>query len=822
MSETENVNDISEYRRTSHEVEEKMADVASDEHALKKEFGDDEDAKKMQYDPRDSGQRFVDFYQDRAAALREALSNGETACIDAAEHMLIEDGYPEDEIPEDIFELFEVAQERVDYEPLIEIVYNESEDGPRLIINDNGIGISPRRYNVLRNVGYSTSHMEGNRGDGFGIGYLSLFQLVGTNGSFRMYTRSRETDDSYSTANFLANFEYLDAKPENYGTRFEFPEFSERAKGIDVHSKVEEFSQGMRVPVLYRHFDEDGQETQFSDDYLPHNMEDEYPDDAVLITVEDEYFKAICSPESPDGRGYVTYNVSFPIQRNEPGFGTNSRLNAPWKWDFRSKREDGPVVRGPNEGLIPISKNNYDKLDDEEEKERHVPRTELTDDDIVMPAPTSNRDAFEDGYDEFWRYVSNLLHEEWERKAKEILEDVDSFDDFMSRDEQEQNTIFRAYREFGAGKSADADAIEGRIDNTLGADVDGEAFARISHLSKKVNVLSRTASRALKSNCHGLEIKKILQRDGDVFIGQTLSDKKAALAFELDDENTVVQCSTDKYDEYQDLFGWRLLKELPTRNLSEKFDDLSDDFIEKYEGTTDSSNNRNQQTLDPTTRRIELTGCSGQKKRAGTVKEELEDGGIYCHGKTKENLVIYDTNNETANPALTNDNTLVAEVPRYVYQYLIDCDNVYTEDEMKEKHNSYMVDGKEISEYSDDHAFVFLSEKLREWVDDYDTLTEYMQCDVEEVTVLERGEENNFTFADIDAHLVRSKSVSLNVYAKKLTEWDARIVLEEELPDVDLSSPEAKRMFGRYPKQIDETFLNVVETVKAAGGIQQA
>jgi hypothetical protein len=450
--------ELRKYRSTSG-TETKTADVPNDGHDLKEVIGDDEKAKERVYDPALAGERFVNFYQDTAAGLREFLSNAETACIDRCEAALEEAGY---EVPDKVAEKIQKAKEKTGYEPVIEVTYNRDPNATTLVIEDNGIGISRERYQVLQRVGYSTSHDDGGSAGQFGIGFLAGFLLCGVHEGFDLITHSFDDGAKYHTVEFLNNFEYGSGKQkQSYGTRFEFNTFCHDAKeNINVPNAVQRFAEGMRVPVIYTDYDGNGKETSRSDDYLPRNIEDDYPDDAMVITYEDEFVKAVMSPESSNTRGKTTYNVIMDIRRNVDTYKT--KCGAPWEWDVRVKTEDGSIVHVPEDAELPDSVNSPDELTGlapvknqkyhgltEHQKEDAIKLSEVPDGTITAPRPASSRDSFKSGNDDFWKYVGQKLGEQWQKEAAEMLDGLDTFDDYVSLDAGDKSLVNRAYSDYG-------------------------------------------------------------------------------------------------------------------------------------------------------------------------------------------------------------------------------------------------------------------------------------------------------------------------------------------------------------------------------------
>jgi len=851
MSQTES--DLEKYRGTAGS-EVKTADVASDDHALKSVIGDEEGSQERIYDPTMAGERFVQFYDDSAAAIREYLSNAETACIRRAEHELSEAGISEDEIPGEVSGVLDMAKEEAGYEPLIEVTYNRKSDETRLIIEDNGIGISTEEYQVVQRVGYSTSHDEGSRLGNFGMGWLSGFQLTSVNGMFKMSTKSRLTDEAYSTAEYVANFEMLDQSPDEYGTRFEFPSFGEAAKNIDIPSKVSEFADGMTIPVLYRDFDASGQETHRSDDFLATRMEDDYADDSMVIMFENEYFKAVMSPDSKEnGRGTHTFNISMPIRRNTDSFGSNNKFNAKWTWDFRGKKEDGPIVHCPSDpslvGLVPKEDTTYDGLL-EDFQEKCVPMSRVPDDAVSMPEPASSRDSFKSGNDDFWKYVSTKLQEEWADVAKERFVELDSWQDFKDMERDEKEALFRAYSEFGPKYSdAEPETIQDELEDNLGVTIDKDLGMRLHESQSKVQVVSRGSNRAhTKGAAHGKQIWKVIDEAPDgVYMGVSVSQKKADIVWGLGDTHVVRVDSTDEYDEYSADWGWEKMKSLPSRKLAEKLPELSQDIIDRYDGVDASSSNNTRSSKstggngqDPDTYRAKVRVGSNSRKYFTTWKvdnlvEKLEDGDSFSTGRYScKYLIIKDDDTsarQTASAASRRENIAATRVPKYVYQYLATIDNVYESKQelyddlagvdvtlsdnttmgLQELPSTDMLlsVGQETQDYFEDRVEDFV-EILGYDPDDYDRFTFIDASDLDDSWEVQTDAKviktsGSHSFEDFEDYTYKSESFG-------------DFKFEDRIGDMDKDSDEFEALFGyRYGEASGSTKETLIDIAQKAG-----
>jgi hypothetical protein len=851
MSKTES--DLEEYRGTAG-AEVKTADVASESHALRSIVDGDGGTKERIYDAQQAGERFVNFYDDAAAAIREYLSNSETACIRRARYELIDAGFSEDEIPSEVSEILDLAKEECDYEPLIEVTYNRKADATRFIIEDNGIGISTEEYQVVQRIGYSTSHQQGNRLGNFGIGWMSGFQLTSVNGMFKMSTKSRLTDEAYSTAEYVANFEMLDGEPDEYGTRFEFPGFGEAAKEIDIPSKVQEYAEGMTIPVLYRDFDHDGQETHRSDDYLATRMEDDYADDSLVVIYEDEYFKAVMSPDRKEsGRGTTTYNISMPIRRNTDAFGSN-KFNAPWKWDFRAKQENGPIVSCPSDeslvGMVPKENTKYDRLMPELQ-EKCVPMSEVPDDAISMPEPASSRDSFMGGHDDFWKYVSTKLNDEWRDVAKERFESLDSWDDFLSMERDEKHGLFRAYSQFGPSYTdAEPDTIQETLEDELGVTLDTDLCEKLHKSQSKVSVVARGSSRAhTKGATTSKQIWKVIDEAPDgIYMGKTISQKKAEIVWGLGETHIVRLSSSESYNEYEDDWGWDKAKDLPHTNLKEKLPELDDDVAEKFENVSDSQSNNTSRSStggngqDPTTYRGKTRVGSGSSKYFTTWKldnlvEKLEDDDPFSAGKwTCDKLTILPDSKSAelvASKAYRSRDVAAMRLPKYAYQYMVGKDNVYESmDEIRAEMEGVEIelsDGTEMDIRdipSTDCILVTPSKYQSEFEgreDDLVELLDYDSSDFERYTWAKAEDFNGAWEASTDATVIAISGYlgtfnDFNDYNVKRSNF-REIKMKDHLgKDVDQHSDEFEALFGyRYGEATGSTLDTLLEVAERAG-----
>ena len=847
MSKSDSQSDEMEQYKTTAGVAKREADLVGD-HPLKHKFGDDKERK---YDAEQAGARFVDMYDDPAAAIRESLHNAETACINRAEEMLEDAGL---DVPSDVLDILNKAEAELGYEAQIEVTYNEHPNATTLIIEDNGVGITPQRYDILRSIGYSENHMSGNRGGQFGIGYMSHFLLCGVNGSFRLKTNPYGDYEAYSTAEYLANFEYLPDEKESTGTRFEFATLAGAAQNIDVADAVQRYSDGMQVTVLYRDFDEKGQETGKSDEFLPTFIEDYYPDNELVVSFENEYFKAVMSPESKEiDDGIITYNVTMPIKRNTdgPSYKTNQSYNASWKWDFRGKREDGPIVQCKSdpsiEGLVPIDDTKYQTLQPRQQ-ESHIPMSSVPDDAVRMPKPASSRDSYMSGHDDFWKHVSTKLEDEWASVAATRFEELNSWQDFVDLDDKA--ALMRAYNNFiGYHDDPDASDLQDKIEDTFDTVVPEDVCSQLHRMQSSVNVLKEGHSAPhTKGAQRSKKMWKLVDEYGDnVYVGKSVSKKKAEIVWGLD--AAFVRTEDTDYGKYADL-GWEPAKELPNRKLLSKLPNLDPDVADKWENksmsSSSSGSSSGRSSRDPSTKRIKIR--HGKRRRSkwtqktvSDVVDALENNEPFWtkYGAEFRYLVIMDqtkdsvTASKVAREAHRNKGIAATKVPKYVFKHLKDKPNVYGNKQAAIEDNK----GTTLEiDFSDENAIggsgdveIDSTDLTDEWLFllvgnntmtsfDTDKVAERLGYDVTDYKYVVMTDQN--VFADhwgdnIGADVVKTSGgvvpPSFDDYENVLKGFDT-LQREIALDGVDESHEHFDFLFGHYPSGTElEEALEVAE-----------
>lgn len=579
-------------------------------------FGGDEDDEnfiKFQFEAETVFKRLADdIYESPAAGIREPLTNSVTAIFRA-----VSEGY--------------IDRNRGTIEITLE---EDSEGGWSLIIRDNGIGISEAEIKqVLSVIGRSTSRDIDELAGQFGMGFLSMYKLTGTDGGFIMHTRSRRTDELTSgvwksggfsrSPNGLGHRELGEGE---YGTKFVIP-LRDTISDDDIRDWVEAYAEFSRVPVIYREFDANGSEV-FNEDYGDKRLEDSIDPnhEYEYVVYEDEYFRAVSAKNS---HNRTTLLLDVPINRQ-----VRYIDSAPWKRSVmvRLKTENPIVVEGPNEGLRPVSEPEYREMDEERQK-RYIPESRLHNDDIVLPGPIGTRDTLAPAED-FWQYVGNKLTEVYKEKATDIFEKLDTPDDIADLTEPEADFLIN--EAIPRQDDYDYDEFKRNLRVTYDTVPNDEVTRALSLMNQRVSVAPREATNiSRKKNRREYPVVRVMvqsqwgefgsddRRDGDVYMGVSLNDWKTEAAHKAHPKNVVLAVDgTEWYDIFGDVFGWKKLKDIRKSNLDEL--GLSEDEQEEVLSIKGGSTETVTKNLDGEKVKIHMDDESRHLKLS-KLKEGLEN-----------------------------------------------------------------------------------------------------------------------------------------------------------------------------------------------------
>ena len=610
-----------------------------------------------------------DIYKSDEAGVREPLTNAVTAVRKAVENYDLD--------PD---------------EAAVHIQFQKSPTGNQLIIRDNGIGITEQKLQkVVAVIGRSTVRDRGDMAGQFGMGFLAVFRLVGTDGGFVMHTHSRKDGAEPISGVWKSGGFARDTEGElpgrmgddEYGTKFEFM-LNDDIDPDDVREWVEKYAEWARCPVIYQEFEDQSQ--VFNEDYGRKQFTDDYDEPGLSVTVENEFFEATAA-EDADGK---TILLDVPIERN-----AEKTIRKPWKVDIRFKNENSVVVDGPHEGLMPVADAEYTEMPPERQQ-YYVSEDDLTNDDVVMPGPTGTRDSLAED-EAFWVWLKDRLQTAYAEKARRIYAEVDTFDDLFNLSIEDYKFACHAVGYLFEGSS---DPVRDRIQEYTGRTYNHKFCERDSHLTDSVEHAPR-GKRGIdkKSNRDKVNVAEVLERtrvgdaDGDVFMGVKLNQQKCKVVWEDADDNEVVHVEgTEDYEVYETLYGWKRLRDVRGSTIDEF--DISDDLRQQFQ--TDDGKTRSA-SLPAEERELTIhfgrRNHSCKKNRVETIRKKFEqaaeaDRRPSFGRKNPETLILFpphkDENVSDYYP-LANGHVGVATCQKSVWEYLKDTPGIMTLDQYKER-----------------------------------------------------------------------------------------------------------------------------------------
>lgn len=634
--------------QTIHEVDDTKVEIGEDNEFIEFEMEAEAVFKRLARD----------IYDREEAGIREPITNSSTAVLRAIEEH--------------------------DLTPREGVIQIEQRAGT-LIIQDNGIGITDAELReVLSVIGRSMNRDREDLSGQFGMGFLSLWMLTGLDGGFIMSTRSRETDELITGVWKSGGFSRVDPEKfeesldENqYGTRLSINLKDSISRG-DIRNWVSKYAEWCRVPVSYREFDRNGTEV-FNEDYGNKKLGEDIPNKSPRVTLENEYFRAVSSEEC----GGKTILLDVPVERNA------YISDAPFSdVDIRMKVESGIVVDGPNEGKIPISENEFRKLDGERQG-KHVPWKRVTEDDVVMPGPTGTRDRL-DSSSKFWNWLSNKLQEIYNEKPKEYFKNISTTEDLLSIDKEKLFYIAYFVRNISLSFHPTPSEIENELKSNYNIDVTTELSETLHAFTEDIKYFPPDTDPSKNSNGRTVYPEEVIwkskgdDRDGDIFMGVSLNKKKSEIVWEDNENNSIV--SLDESDQYSlfEKLGWKKLKEIGESNIDEF--DISEETKEEFLG---ENTERVSSVKRPQDRTLLLhfskRSRDNQRVKAGTLKSEFKrlnqsekEFPPRIPGNPKK-LILFPTNldeNLTDYYWLTNQTTAIATCSVSVSEYLSEVENI--------------------------------------------------------------------------------------------------------------------------------------------------
>jgi len=581
-------------------------DIASDDHPLVDYAGQDAIKTDIQ-----GGGEFVseEIYEDDSKFVREFLQNQESAVIRDCKMKVqqsdeYEDGWLKQiiwinaetgeavektdevdadtialDIPRPIDEVIEAARS-LGYDPTIE--WDVYRDERKIVTKDNGIGMTPKEFWEAFKAPFSSgSGVDGETGGKFGIGSNTVEKVHGAEGAALVMTRSDRPGnyEGYQAYSYRGGATATPGDVEDgfTGTIFEIP-VCDDFNLTNLQDHIEQYTDKLSIPVLYR--EHNAGSTPIEEEYPATNFVESFDQTPVVIDRPGEFTAVagpdVCprttysEPDSPD-----TYLVSMKIDRN-----TRASLSTLWDVVIQIHDEQGRIVMGPHRGFYAHKGSVY-------ETGQTVNKiAEVHEDDIVLPVPTGDRDRLKktDTAKEFFYFVGDLVTKEAHRGTAETVAKMkqaanvgnhvgvalDSHDEWKlfkrlvnkhgPHDPENRRRKFRSYMN-------DVDVFP---------DMDDDTLNKIHSLFKTVELCDKGAGRSSQKRsrtekCFGEILSKY---DSDNIFMAASTGGKFSTRFKVientDSDNTVVVINgASRYERYQEEFGFRILKEVPTTHADD-------------------------------------------------------------------------------------------------------------------------------------------------------------------------------------------------------------------------------------------------------------
>lgn len=611
------------------------------------------------------------LYQSLSASVREAIGNSVTAVQDAVDMGALDS-------LEDGLITFELIEE---------------ESTHKLVIRDNGIGVTEQKRQELSTVGVTgAGDVNPERIGKFGMGFFALWLILDNeDGLFMMHTNPRHEDEERVSGIWTRDTFIIPEKdlhggfaPDEYGTEFELylkPEVS----ADDIKDWIETFSNRTRVPVVVRERTHSGVN------------EEEYPPKSILDKYEEiengenpqNYYQASSSIHNTNGI-QESESLEYVVIENEYFRAVNSNLtnrtevicidipvNTPtsnWKGIFdsyncieiRLKVETPVVVDGPNEGKFIVKPSDADG-------EKFVTEKQLTDNDVVLPAPTATRDTLR-LRDSFVEWLQERFYEN-HYSSRTVIQQTDTFEDFMQLSRDEKEEFRQSIKEVAGNLSTYHRLSMSQVKQRLCTDFEREFEEKIKQLFiERVSVAPEGHEGvSRKSNRKDKRLYVILheahENNAEVLVGSRISQEKAEFAWDAERDHIV--CRTGKPNKLVNKFGCRHLRTLDFET------DLRMDEETRNEYLSDS---KTEEKLT-----VHIDSYSRTLKRTvSTLKEELEsDEQLEIDGISVRKLILFRRGNTSVskNRGLVSENIATASVSEEGYEELKHFDVVISGEE---------------------------------------------------------------------------------------------------------------------------------------------
>lgn len=568
-----------------------------------------------------------DIYETDGAGIREPLTNAVTAVLQAVNYDYIERD-----------------------EGVVEIKVSEDGDGTRLSIRDNGVGMTMEKIQkIVAVIGASEARDIGDLAGQFGMGFLAIFRLVGLNGGFEMHTNARYSDEDaisgmWKSGGFTKDDKGVmngGLKEGDYGTEFNlFPK--KEISRTDIREWVDRYGEWARVPIVYEET-VNGQ-LEFEENYggFSKDFTDYYDENRQYVEYEDEYVYATSSPQS-EGR---TILLDVPCKRQ----GTSSISTMLGSVDIRLKDENGAIMHGPNEGKMVVSDGEYDSMG-EDRKNDFIPKREVHRDDIVLPKPTGTRRVLDSGPD-FWRFIKSKLDSKIKDRISSIMSGVSNLNDLLMLSEPQYRMIClaaaqnvrRRYRS-GLRPKKTGSKVQNWFSKNTDVQLDDMLSKQIAALVRKIRFVEEGChsmkKRKLDSKKPAMAVYRANQNGGDIYMACRPTEDKCKIIWEDSDYNYLFRVhSTDEYKTYEDLLGWKKMKDIGKNNIDEF--DVDEETKSSLLNVTGNSKDRSKTNSHRLTLHI---GDKTKKMKVSEIDDKmsrLKSGEkVSIRNSEIENLILF-------------------------------------------------------------------------------------------------------------------------------------------------------------------------------------
>lgn len=539
----------------------------------------------------------VDHYKSPEAGPRESISNGCTAIRDA-----VDEGYMEEGEGEIIVRLIE-----------------EEQNEWRVEIQDNGIGLSTDRIEMIRRMGVSGSAGDGSKTGMFGIGWYANYKVVSASGRFITHSISRETEEETVCIWQLNGRKILsertpDLRGNDYGTVISM--YPKQDLSItELESYITRHAKSARENVTVIKKPATGSISK--EEYPPIDVCKEYAHE-FGYTIENDYVSIITSPNVDEDTLYVLDNA-MDLQ--------NSFRSSPWRVAIRIKTEEHTIFKSEDSekiGLKVVPTDQYDLMP-ESKKDGYIPESDLESEDIITPAPTGSRDSLS-RMDQFTSWLSNEL----ETKFKSELEPILNKDIPKELSQTEMEYLYAVLST--CRRTRNIRSKLNSISNGLGAS--NSVYEDILEiLGYEINVEDSTLYLDVaKQHKYGTQRYSAMaltkfadKHNAEIYMGTSFNETKCEIVRTHAEEAIFVKVDkASEYDKYTPL-GWKLLKDIKKSTLSEyNLTESEQEHFENEMSTPSTDNRETRLTIRYGTDRIgnlSKVALSDLKQNVGTGKK---------------------------------------------------------------------------------------------------------------------------------------------------------------------------------------------------------